>query len=111
MIGQSETCSPAAMSLTPSPTLGDDAGDLVSGHHALLGVLLALVDADVGVAEAGGRHAQEDFAAPRLRHRHIDDGDVAGAAEYAGLHASTWSCECGGRQASSSALGAALRAA
>src|SRR3990172_8375586 len=47
----------------PLPQGGDDAYVLVARYDAHPGGLLALVHPDVGLAEAGRLHAQEDLAA------------------------------------------------
>jgi hypothetical protein len=64
----------------------DDAYRLVPGDHTGSGLLLAFVDADVGVADAGGSHLQEHLAGARSRLRALFDPHVAGAVEDAGFH-------------------------
>ena len=65
---------------------GDDADVLVAGYDADLGVLLSLVDADIGLAEAGRFHTQEQLAGAGLGFGYRLHADVAGAVEDAGLH-------------------------
>ena len=65
---------------------GDDlAARLVPGDHALvafgaLAQVLVIDAANIGAADGGGLHAQQNFAVARLRHRHRAhlDGGVAG---------------------------------
>ena len=66
--------------------LGDDADVLVAGYDADLGLLLSLVDADIGLAEAGRFHTQEQLAGAGLGFGYRLHADVAGAVEDAGLH-------------------------
>src|SRR4030042_2079727 len=65
---------------------GDDAHGLVTGDHAGAGLLLALVDADVGVADTGGPHLKEHVAWAGVRLRALLHAHIAGAVEDAGLH-------------------------
>jgi hypothetical protein len=53
---------------------GDCARDLVAGDDAGAGVLLALVDADVGVTEAGRPGAQQYLTRTGLRVGDVHDG-------------------------------------
>jgi hypothetical protein len=66
--------------------LVDDACRLMSGDEGEVGEEGAVVDVDVGAADAGDRHRHAHLARPRLGRRHVAHLEGAWSLEEDGLH-------------------------
>src|SRR5690606_20907330 len=62
---------------------------LMAGNQGIARIMLACIEAEIGAADAGGFHADQDVLRPRRRRRHLDDRNAKGSFKTHGFHAAS----------------------